>query len=66
MRDNNIGIKAIVLVKVIGEAHYQFGARYLDLENIYFIPNFSINLISVSMLAEQSFEIPFNNNKIFF
>ena len=38
-------------IKAIGEAHLQFGTRYLDLENIYFISNFSENLISVSMLA---------------
>ena len=54
----HVGNGATVSVKVIW-------ARYLDLENVYFILNFSRNMISISVLAEQSFGLSFNNNKIF-
>ena len=60
-----IGNGAIVSVNAIGEARLSFRERYLDLGNVYFISNFSRNLISISMLAEQSFGISFYNNKIF-
>ena len=56
-----IGNRATVSVKTIGEVRLQFGARYLG--NDYFILNFSRNLISDSMLTEQSIGISFNNNK---
>ena len=46
-----VGYVASILVKAIGKAHFQYGIRFLDLENIYFIPNFSRNFISVSILA---------------
>ena len=35
-----IGNEAPVSIKVLGEV-LQFGARYLDLGNVYFVPNFS-------------------------
>ena len=60
-----IGNGAIVSVNAIGEARLSFRERYLDLGNVYFISNFSRNLISISMLGEQSFGMSFNNNKIF-
>ena len=56
---------ASVSIKAKGEAYLQFGTKYLDLENVYFILNYSRNLISVSKLAEQSYGISFNNSKIF-
>ena len=38
--------------------------NYLVLKNVYFIPGFSRNLVSLSMLHEQFFYISFNKNAI--
>ena len=42
----------------------QFGNKYLLLDHVYFIPNISRNLISVSQLYEQLFSVNFNYNEI--
>ena len=48
----------------MGEVRLQFGNKFLLLDNVYFIPNISRNLISVSELYKQSFSICFNYNEI--
>ena len=52
----HVGNEASVSVKVVGESHLQFGTRYSDLRNVYFIPNINRNLISISLLVGQSLE----------
>ena len=51
-----------VSTEAVGEVRLQFGNKFLLLDNVYFIPNISRNLISVSELYKQSFSICFNYN----
>ena len=53
-----------VSTEAVGKARLAFGNKYLLLDNVCFISNISINLISVSELYKQSFAICFNNNEI--
>ena len=53
-----------VSFEAVGEVRLQFRNKFLLLDNIYFIPNISRNLISVSELHKQSFAICFNNSEI--
>ena len=53
-----------VLVEAVGEARLVFEHKFLLLDNVYFIPNISKNLISVYELYKQSFSICFNYNEI--
>ena len=53
-----------VSAEAVGEVRLQFGNKFLLLDNVYFIPNISINLISVFELYKQSFSIVFNYNEI--
>ena len=48
----------------MGVAHLNFRNKFLVLNNVFFIPGFRRNLISVSMLHEQLFGISFINNEI--
>ena len=48
----------------MGEARLEFRNNYLVLNNVYFIPGFRRNLISISVLHEQMFNISFYDNKI--
>ena len=41
-----------VSAEAVGEVRLKFGNKYLLLDNVYFIPNISRNLISVSQLYE--------------
>ena len=59
-----VGNGESVSTEVVVEARLAFGNKYLLLDNIYFIPNISRNLISISKLYKQSFAICFNNNEI--
>ena len=45
-----VGNRESVSTKAVEEACLVFGNKYLLLDNIYFIPNISINLISISEL----------------
>ena len=59
-----VGDGESVSAEAVGEVRLQFGNKYLLLDNVYFIPNISRNLISVSQLYEQSFSIYFSYNEI--
>ena len=59
-----VGNGESVSAETMGIACLVFGNKYLLLDNIYFIPNISRNLISVSELHKQSFAICFNNSEI--
>ena len=48
----------------VGVARLEFGNSFLILNNVYFIPGFRRNLISISILHEQMFNISFYNNMI--
>ena len=48
----------------MGVARLNFRNKFLVLNNVFFIPGFRRNLISVSMLHEQLFSISFINNEI--
>ena len=48
-------------VKARGKARIKFQQRFLILENVLFIPNFSRNLISVSCLQTQSYILNFSS-----
>ena len=53
-----------VSAKAVGAVRLNFKNKYLFLENVYFIPGFTRNLISISKLFKQSFALSFCNNKI--
>ena len=59
-----VGNGESVSAEAVGEVRLQFGNKYLLLDNVYFIPNISRNLISVSQLYEQSFSVYFSYNEI--
>ena len=59
-----MGNSESVSTEVVGEVCLQFGNKFLLLDNVYFIPNISRNLISISELYKQSFPINFNYNEI--
>ena len=59
-----VGNGESVSTEAVGEVRLQFGNKFLLLDNVYFIPNISRNLILVSELYKQSFVICFNNNEI--
>ena len=59
-----LGSGEVVLATVVGVARLDFGNNFLVLNNVYYIPGFRRNLISISMLHEQLFSISFYNNMI--
>ena len=59
-----VGSGEVISTKVVGVARLNFKNKFLVLNNVFFIPGFRRNLISVSMLHEQSFSISFINNEI--
>ena len=59
-----VGNRESVSTEAVGEVRLIFRNKYLLLDNVYFIPNITINLISVYELYKQSFSICFNNNEI--
>ena len=54
----------VVSAKAVGVARLNLRNKFLVLNNVFFIPSFRRNLISVSMLREQLFSISFINNEI--
>ena len=59
-----LGSGEVVSATAVGEARLEFRNNYLVLNNVYFIPGFTRNLISICMLYEQLFSISFYNNMI--
>ena len=60
-----MGNGAVVSAKAVGEVRLQFNNnKFLVLDNVYFIPSFRRNLISISSLFEQSIQVSFNNNSV--
>ena len=59
-----VGSGEVVLAKAVGVARLNFRNKFLVLNNVFFIPGFRRNLISVFMLHEQLFSISFINNEI--
>ena len=59
-----VGNGEVVSAKVVGVTRLNFRNKFLVLNNVFFIPGFRRNLISVSMLHEQLFSIYFINNEI--
>ena len=59
-----LGSGEVVSATVVGVARLEFGNSFLILNNVYFIPGFRRNLISISVLHEQMFNISFYDNEI--
>ena len=59
-----VGSGEVVSAKAVGVARLNLRNKFLVLNNVFFIPGFRRNLISVSMLIEQLFSISFINNEI--
>ena len=59
-----VGNRAKVSAKTVGVVCLHFRNKFLLLNNVYFIPSFRRNLISVSRLFEQIFGVSFLNNEI--
>ena len=59
-----VGSGEVVSAKAVGVARLNLRNKFLVLNNVFFIPSFRRNLISVSMLHEQLFIISFINNEI--
>ena len=59
-----VGSGEVVSAKPVEVAHLNFRIKFLVLNNVFSIPGFRRNLISVSMLHEQLFSIYFINNEI--
>ena len=57
-----VGSGEVVSEKAVGVAHFR--NKFLVLNNVFFIPGYRRNLISISMLHEQLFGISFINNEI--
>ena len=68
LRDGDVSMRLgsgeVVSATAVGEARLEFGNSFLILNNVYFIPGFRRNLISISVLHEQMFNISFYNNMI--
>ena len=68
LRDGDVSMRLgsgdVVSATAVGVARLYFGNNYLVLNNVYFIPGFRRNLISISMLHEQLFNVSFSNNMI--
>ena len=59
-----VGSGEVVSAKAMGVARLNFRNKFFILNNVFFIPGFRRNLISVSMLHEQLFSVSFINNEI--
>ena len=59
-----VGSGVVILAKAVGVSHLNVRNKFLVLNNVFFIPGFRRNLISVSMFHEQLFSIYFINNEI--
>ena len=63
LRDGDVSMRLgsgeVVSATVVGVARFVFGNNYLVLNNVYFIPGFRRNLISIFMLHEQLFSVSF-------
>ena len=59
-----VGNGAEVSVIAVGVVCLELGNKFLVLNNVYCIPGFRRNLISVSKLYEQLFAVSFYNNQI--
>ena len=57
-----VGNGADVSTVAVGAVHLELGNKFLVLNNVYCIPEFKRNLISVSKLYEQLFTVSFDNN----
>ena len=59
-----VGTGTIVSALVVGVVKLEFGNKFLVLNNVYYIPSFWGNLISIFRLFEQLFHVSFNNNRV--
>ena len=63
LKDGNVSMRLgsgeVVSATAVGVARLDFGNNFLVLNNVYFIPGFRRNLISISLLHEQLFSIFF-------
>ena len=59
-----VGSGEVISAKALRVARLNFRNKFLVLNNVFFIPGFRRNLISISMLHEQLFSIYFINNEI--
>ena len=60
-----VGNGADLSAVVVGAVRLELGNKFLVLNNVYCIPGFRRNFISVSKLYEQLFTVSFYNNQIF-
>ena len=58
--ENGADVSAVA----VGAVRLELGNKFLVLNNVYCIPGFRRNLISVSKLYEQLFTVSFDNNQI--
>ena len=49
----------------MGDVKLSFKNRFLFLENLYIVPKIKMNLISISCLIEQSYNVTFSLNEAF-
>jgi len=50
--------------RAVGVVRLHFGSCFIILDNVYLIPRFTRNLISVSKLLEQLYSVSFNNMSV--
>ena len=51
----------VMLARVVGVVRLHFGSCFIILNNLFLLPGFSRNLISISKLLEQLYFVSFNN-----
>ena len=59
-----VGNGAHISAKAVGRVRLDFNKKFIILNNVYFIPDCPRNLISLSLLHEQCYDIEFINNEI--
>ena len=59
-----VGSGDVVLARAVGVVRLHFGSCFIILDNVYLIPGFTRNLISVSKLLEQLYSVSFNNKSV--
>ena len=60
----DVGSGDVVSARVVGVVRLHFGSCFIILDNVYLIPGFTRNLISVSKLLEQLYSVSFNNKSV--
>ena len=59
-----VGTWNVVSARVVRAARLAFNNCFLSLDNVYYIPGFTRNLISVSKLLQQLYSVYFSNKSV--